>query len=379
MKILHIITGLGNGGAEGMLYRICKDQKNIKNLDIRIISLSDNDWYKSRLNKIGIKVYKINLKKNIINIFEIIKLIKLLIFLKPNVIQTWMYHANLIGGVLGYIFTKGEIFWNIRHTQLRIGYSKILTIFISYCLSPISYLIPSKIIYCSSKSRKVHEKKFYDLRKSILMPNGYDDTFYPSKKLRFKFRKKNKIFKSNFVIGLAARFHAEKNFNNLIKAFKLFSKNQTNGILFLKGKNVNLKNTILNNYLLGVSKKKYRLDHYSSNMNDFMNGIDLFVLPSLSESFPNVLAEAMLCKTPCVSTDVGSAKTIISSTGGIIVPTNNSYALYKAIKKFYEVYKIKKNWNTVKNNSRKRIIKNYNIRDISLKYLKLWKVKNTCN
>ena len=30
MKILHIITGLGNGGAEGMLYRICKDQKQNK-------------------------------------------------------------------------------------------------------------------------------------------------------------------------------------------------------------------------------------------------------------------------------------------------------------------------------------------------------------
>ena len=96
--------------------------------------------------------------------------------------------------------------------------------------------------------------------------------------------------------------------------------------------------------------------------------------PRELSSIENGLAEAMLCKTPCVSTDVGCAKTIISSTGGIIVPTNNSYVLYKAIKKFYEVYKIKKNWNSIKNNSRNRIIKNYNIRDISLKYLKLWKV-----
>ena len=147
-----------------------------------------------------------------------------------------MYHANLIGGVLGYIFTKGEIFLEYKTHSTKNKYSKLFTIFTAYCLSPISYLIPSKIIYCSSKSRKVHEKKFYDSRKSILIPNGYDNTFYPSKKLRFKFRKKNKIFKSNFVIGLAARFHAEKNFNNLIKAFKLFSKNETDGILFLKGK-----------------------------------------------------------------------------------------------------------------------------------------------
>ena len=104
-----------------------------------------------------------------------------------------MYHSNFITLFIQRKF-QNKLFWNIRHTQLRIGYSKLLTIFTAYCLFPISYLIPSKIIYCSSKSRKVHEQKFYDSRKSILIPNGYDNTFYPSKKLRFKFRKKKKNF-----------------------------------------------------------------------------------------------------------------------------------------------------------------------------------------
>ena len=73
-----------------------------------------------------------------------------------------------------------------------------------------------------------------------------------------------------------------------------------------------------------------------------MNGIDLFVLPSFSESFPNVLAEAMLCETPCISTNVGSAKDIIKNTDGSIVPIDDSFALSMAIEKKYRIFKEKK-------------------------------------
>ena len=372
MRIVHIITVLGNGGAEGMLYRICKEQTSKSKLDIKIISLSSNDWYSLKFKKIGIKVYKINFQKNFYDFLKLIKLIKLIINLNPKVIQTWMYHSNLIGGIIGHLFTNANIYWNIRHTHLNIKYSKISTIFIAYFLSFFSYFVPSKIIYCSHRSKKVHENKFYDKKKSIFIPNGYDNTFYPSIKKRFSFRKKNKISKSTFVIGLAARFHPEKNFNNLIKAFNIFNKKNDNAFLFLKGKNVNSKNFLLKEYISDLPRTKYKLDNNPSNLVEFMNGIDLFVLPSLSESFPNVLAESMLCKTPAVSTNVGCAKSIISSTGGAVVATNDSFALLKALKKMHSMYKIKKKWNEIKHKSRNKIMKKYNIKKVSLEYEKLW-------
>ena len=375
MKILHIITGLGNGGAEGMLYRVSKEhQKNYKNLDIDIVSLSTNDWYSTHLNKIGIRVHKIDLKKNFLDIFKLIKLIRLLIKLKPDVIQTWMYHANLLGGVLGYLFTNAKIFWNIRHTNLNLGYSKISTILIVHLSSLLSFFIPSKIIYCSPKSKKVHESKFYNKRKSIFIPNGYDDTFQPSIKHRKNFRKKNYISSNIFVVGLAARFHKEKNFKNLTTAYEYFAKKNNNVLLYLKGKNVSYKNSILRSHLLGIPRDKYKLDKNSTNIIEFMNGIDLFVLPSFSESFPNVLAEAMLCRTQCISTDVGYAKNILSNTGGIVVPQNNSYALFIAIQKSYKIFKNKKKWNIVQKKSREKVINHYNIKKISLRYFEVWKI-----
>ena len=132
-------------------------------------------------------------------------------------------------------------------------------------------------------------------------------------------------------------------------------------------------NKYFSNAFSKINNKNYILENNSSNILDFMNGIDLFVLPSLSESFPNVLAEAMLCETPCVSTNVGQSKEIFKGTNNLIVPVNNSFKLFKAIDKSYQLFKQKKKWQVLKKKSRLNIIKKYDIKNISIMYFKLWK------
>ena len=103
-----------------------------------------------------------------------------------------------------------------------------------------------------------------------------------------------------------------------------------------------------------------------------MNGIDLFVLSSLSEAFPNVLNEAMLCGTPCVSTDVGDSSSIVGDTGWIVRP-KNSTALADAITKaYYEKNSNSSSWMQKKSACRKRIVDNFSLEIMIKNYRRVW-------
>ncbi len=66
MKIVHIITGLGDGGAENVLFKICK--YDIKNKHF-VISLKGPGKYFSLIKKLGIKVYCLNMRFYSLNKF----------------------------------------------------------------------------------------------------------------------------------------------------------------------------------------------------------------------------------------------------------------------------------------------------------------------
>ena len=59
MRIIHIITGLGDGGAENALFKICKYDNLNKHV---VISLKKPSKYFFLLKKLKIKVYSLNLR-----------------------------------------------------------------------------------------------------------------------------------------------------------------------------------------------------------------------------------------------------------------------------------------------------------------------------
>ena len=379
MKIIHIINSLKKGGAEGNLYRLCKfhKQKYKNNIEIIIITLINNGYYELELKKLGIKIYSLNLSQKI-NFFKIpIKIIKLRDFVKkqnPDVVQSWMYHSNFISIFLPKKFYP-KLFWNIRHAELNTQISKKITIFLSIICGLISQIVPKKIIYCSEKSINFHEKfHFYSKNKTTLIYNGFNDKAYiPLVQLRSNFRKRNKIKKSDIIIGYAGRYARQKNIYSMLVAFSKILKVNNNVYLYMVGRDINYANKELCSYInnLKINKKIFFLKEQKS-LKEFYNGIDFLILASHSESFPNVIAESMLCSTPVLSSDAGCSKKIIDKFG-FIMKNNDYQSIFKNLKKTIYFLKYKKNkWKFIKRNSRLQIIKKFSIPNMADAYLKNW-------
>ncbi len=368
MKILHIITGLGDGGAELTLFKICKYDNNNKHI---VISLTDRGKYFSLLNRSGIKVYCLNM--NFYSISKFFFLIKLIGSIKPNIVQTWLVHADFLGGIAARLAGISKIIWNVRYSNIEIGKSKLSTILILKILSKLSYSIPLLIIIVSKKAKKIYKIKGYDNRKLKFIPNGYDLSILKiNKTQKNTFKKKIKIKKQVPIIGNVARYDPQKDHLNLLKALSLIKQKNINFCCVLVGSNVNRSNIDL------ISKiKKFRLHNHvkllgrNDDISRVMNGFDVHILSSsYGEGFPNVIAESMACGTPCITTDVGDAAFIVGKTGWVVPPKNEvklSLAIEKALNEIGTT-----DWVKRSNKARQFIQKKFSINKMLKSYNRVW-------
>ena len=368
MKVVHIITGLGDGGAEHALFKICKYDVSNKHF---VISLKGPGKYFSLLNKLGIKVYCLNV--NFFSIIKFISLIKLLRFLKPDIVQTWLVHADFIGGIAARLAGIKNILWNIRYSNIEMGKAKLTTVIIIKILSVLSYLIPKFIITVSKKAKKIYEKIGYNKKIIKFIPNGYDLSILKiNKHQKIKFKKKIKIKKNIPLIGKVARYDPQKDHLNFLDALSLIRSKNINFFCVLIGFNIDKKNINLISDIKRLKLTKHvKLLGQNDNISEVMNGLDLHILSSsYGEGFPNVVAESMACGTPCVVTDVGDSALVVGKTGWI-VPPKNPAKLAKAV----ENALLEKGRNKGKKRCKKarlRIKQNFSIGNMIKLYDKGW-------
>src|SRR5690554_4121993 len=245
MKLLHIITGLDNGGAEAVLYRLCKNDKKYKHT---VISMMDMGKYGVMLKKNDIEVYCLNMPRGKVTFSGLKDLYSLIYNLKPEVVQTWMYHADLIGGTVARLAGVKNIFWNIRHSTLEKGSSKRSTILIAHICAFLSRFIPRKIICCANKALDVHVDLGYQKNKMLVIGNGYElDTFKPSELDRDAIRAEFFIEKNTNIFGMVGRFDPLKDHANLLFSLSLIKQQGIDFKCLLVGYNLNNRNTVLLN------------------------------------------------------------------------------------------------------------------------------------
>ena len=119
MKIIHIITSLLDGGAEGVLFRLCCKDKMNQHL---VVSLRNEGKYGKLLSKNGIKVYTLNMKPGNFSFIALYKLIRIIKNEKVDIVQTWLYHADFFGGLATRLAGMKNLIWNIRHSNFDKNY-----------------------------------------------------------------------------------------------------------------------------------------------------------------------------------------------------------------------------------------------------------------
>ncbi|EHQ15717.1 glycosyl transferase group 1 [Shewanella baltica OS183] len=364
-RVLNIITGLGDGGAEATLCRLCcHDKENIH----FVLSLTGHGKYYSVLKDNSIHVLSVDFKKHpFVSIFHLVKAIKVI---KPDVVQTWMYHADFLGGIAARVAGIKNIYWGVHNTILEKGTSKFSTRIIAKINAVLSGLIPKNIIYCASSSKLVHEKFGYNKQRGLVIYNGYDLTKFKPFQSHFKISSMpNGIIK----IGMVARFDPYKDHANLIESLRLVTLHYYDILVYLVGTNIDHNNNKLLQLIkiAGLDDKIILLGQ-RDDIPFFMNDIDIHVLSSSAEAFPNVLCEAMSCGIPCVTTDVGDARYIVSDTGWIANP-RDSFSLADTIcKAIFELKYDPLSFKVRKENSVKRIASEFTIESMVANYSSLW-------
>jgi len=372
MIVLHIISGLTNGGAESQLAQlVANDSSN----EHHVFSMMDVGFFGKPILDAGVPLIEGHMPKGKLNVSGMKLLFRTIRTLKPDVIQTWMYHADVIGGVLGVLCGQRNVVWGIHHTSHdKEQTSKSIRAIVK--LSAIlSRFIPASIICCASTTRDLHIEAGYSKKKLKVVFNGYNqDRFYASAEQRSTFRADNNISDSEFVIGMVGRWNPQKDHRNLIAALeRLESSGYEQWRCLMVGPDVDDNNAELVGWL-----KEAKLSHRVSllgsrrDIEAIMSAMDVLTLPSaFGEAFPNVVAEAMLTERPCIVTDVGDSADMVGEHGWV-VPPRDSEQLYICLKEAIREFEAGNTWLERGRLSRERIIQNYGLSRMIETYTEIW-------
>lgn len=368
-RVIHVITGLGDGGAEGALFRLCSTDKKSQHF---VISLLDEGKYAKLMREADIDVYCLRMRERNM-IVAAWRLFRLLRLLKPELVQTWMYHADLMGGLCARIMGI-KVVWGIRHTNISDSAVKRSTRVIARMCAVLSGWIPHRIVCCAEAARRSHIRIGYKKEKMVVVPNGYDiKRFSRSQGSDVPLRRDWMVDSDEFVVGMVARFDPIKDHENLLRALRIVAIAGVRFKCVLIGRGIDSQNRELQKFINDADLAKHvLLLGQRPDVPALMAALDLHVLSSKDEAFPNVLAEAMACGVPCVSTNAGDASEIVGETGWI-VPVEDAESLAAAlIQAQAEWSREEKKWESRRIAARERIIRRYDLNRMIDGYYRAW-------
>lgn len=330
IAVTHVITTLGSGGAEMMLLKLLggTDRSRFRS---SVIALSGEGPIAERIRRLGVAVTCLNLRaaQPLRSIWTLGVRLRLQ---APDVVQTWMYHADLLGALASVAVPRARLVWNIRCGGLQRAVDKRTTIWASRVCAFGSGRIPDRILCCSRAALETHAAAGYARRKLQSIPNGFDTgEFRPDPHRRATVRRELGIGPETLLGGVVARWDRAKDHGTFCAAARIACAADRRIRFVLCGYGITRENSELWSRLVenGVADRCHLLGR-RDDIPAIMASLDFAVSASVVEGFPNAIGEAMSSGVPCVATDAGESRVLIGDTGAI-VPVRDAAALGAAI------------------------------------------------
>lgn len=367
-RVVHLITGLGKGGAETMLYQIIKN-RTLNELTHIVVSLGLSHYYEEPIQNLGVKVINLDIKHHLFQSLNSLSKIGK----KADVLCCWMYFSNLIGYLFGRKHVK-KLIWCIRHSDLSVGNNSLKTIWFSKICARLSRRV-DLIAYNGFRAKEIHEKAGYRAKEEIVLENGIDGTeYFYDAQAGEESRRCMEIGGNCKVILSVARNTSIKDLPTFIRTLSLVRKSEPKAIGIMCGEGVDTTDrkliTCCKKNGLSVGKDVYLIG-FCNNIQKIMNAADVYVLHSAGEAFPNTLIQAMACEKLVAATDVGDVKKILDDEELIAEPGDYE-GLAEIVLRLLEMDEEKKELYQKRN--REIVLAKYDIHRIIEDYEKIFRI-----
>jgi glycosyltransferase involved in cell wall biosynthesis len=365
LKVLHVIVGLNIGGAESMLQRLIQSAAAGR-ADVVVVSLTTVGVIGESLRSHGVTVYALGMSGLLDFPLTLWRLVRLVHRHRPQVVQTWLYHADLLGGLAARLAGSCGVVWGIRSTTIPQG-PLSLTFWLVRLCAICSHFIPDRIICCAQSAKAAHLALGFAANKMMVIPNGYDfSLLVRDTSARERTRLDLGFEPDEIVIGVVGRFDPLKGLRDFVDAATELATKRKDARFLMVGRGLDWSNAVLRDWIeSGGLASVFRLVGEQGNVPNYLAAMEIFCLSSINEGFPNVVVEAMALGLPCVVTSAGDAADILGDNG-LVVPTRSPGALCEALLKMCNLSSEERG--ALGERGRNKVRADYDIEDIKRQY-----------
>jgi glycosyltransferase involved in cell wall biosynthesis len=368
LRCTHVITGLGTGGAERMLQKLISATEGSA-LCNEVVSLGTGGPIGEELAASGIAVHTLGLRPDLSSFAAVPQLRRTIEASHADVVQAWMYHANLLTGLAMRGNRSTPLLWNIRASTLERA-EKLPTRLIARGSAIVARSLTRGIVTNSHTARDVHVAMGYPADRFQVIPNGFDlARFRPDVDARAALRRELRIPERDPVIGIVARNHPMKDFPSFLSAAAEVARGHSNVHFMLAGDGVGREDPLMAAAAEQLGDRLHLLGP-RADVPRVMASLDVYAsTSSYGEAFPNVLGEAMAAGVPCVATDVGDSARIIDVTG-FVVPPKQPESMAAAWARMLAMDEHERRHLGMR--ARERIEAHYSLQSVALQYVRLY-------